>query len=251
MSGAQRIVYVIAFVIFSAVAYLPAQSYQILFESANRDYLAGQYDQAIEKYLQILENDIESGEVHFNLGNSYYKLDDYGRAILHYEKSKKFLGNDDALNKNLKLARLRIIDEIEPVPQLFLKVWWNEILNLLSLEILGWLTLFAFSCLVGLIALNILSIRKRNTIIWVFGLVFMIVLILFINKAYLFETIQFGIILEDKVSIVNEPNITGNEMFFLHEGTKVQMLRISGDWTEIKIADGKTGWLKTEYVANI
>jgi len=230
---------------------LSAQSSQILFESANRDYLEGKYDQAIEKYMQILNNDVQSGEVYFNLGNAYYKLNQYGRAILYFEKAKKSLGSDEALEKNLKLARLRIIDKIEPIPQLFLKVWWNEILNLLSIDIYAWITLIFFIGLTFLIAVNILSSRKMNKIIWLVTSIFMFLLILFINKVYIFETIQFGIILSDKVSIVSEPNISGTEMFILHEGTKVQALRKSGDWLEIKIADGKTGWLKSETMESI
>jgi tetratricopeptide (TPR) repeat protein len=233
------------------VSELPAQSAQILFESANRDYFEGNYEQSIEKYQKILENDVESGEVYFNLGNAYYKLDEYGRAILYFEKAKKYLSGDDALEKNLKLAQLHIIDEIEPIPQLFLKVWWNELLNLFSLEFYAWTSLFLFAMLTFLIAINILQNRKLKNVIWVVASVVLFVLVIFINKAYIFETTQFGIILSDKVSIVSEPSLTGTEMFILHEGTKIQILRQSGTWLEIKIADGKTGWLNSitvEYI---
>ena len=230
---------------------ISAQSSQILFEGANSDYLEGNYEQAIEKYIQILNNDVQSGEVYFNLGSAYYKLNQYGRAILYYEKAEKFLSGDEALEKNLKLVRLRIIDKIEPIPQLFIKVWWNDVLNLLGLNMYAWITLIFFMVLTFLIAVNILRIRKMNKIIWIVASIFLLVLILFINKAYIFETIQFGIILSDKVSIVSEPNISGTEMFILHEGTKVQKLRKLGDWLEIKIADGKTGWLKSETLESI
>ena len=149
------------------VSELPAQSAQILFESANRDYFEGNYEQSIEKYQKILENDVESGEVYFNLGNAYYKLDDYGRAILCFEKAKKYLSGDDALEKNLKLAQFRIIDEIEPIPQLFLQVWWNELLNLFSIEFYAWMSLMLFAILTFLIAVNILQNRNLKNIIWV------------------------------------------------------------------------------------
>jgi tetratricopeptide (TPR) repeat protein len=233
------------------ISNLSAQSPQILFESANRDYFEGNYEQAVEKYQKILENNVESGEVYFNLGNSYYKLDEYGRAILYFEKAKKYLSGDDALEKNLKLAQLHIIDEIEPIPQLFIKVWWNELLNLFSLEFYAWISLFLFTLLTFLIAINILQNKNIKNVIWVVASVVLFVLVIFINKAYIFETTQFGIILSDKVSIVSEPSLTGTEMFILHEGTKIQILRQSGAWLEIKIADGKTGWLNSTTVEKI
>jgi len=222
------------------------QSYQLYFESANKDYLEGRYEDAIEKYHKILLDNVESGEVYFNLGNAYYKTNQYGRAILYYEKSRKYLAGDDALEKNLKLARVRIIDKIEPVPQLFLRVWWNKILNLFSIEIYAWITFIIFVFLISIIAIRFLSGRSFNRILAIISSLFIITFFIFLNKVYIFETIQFGIILSQKVAVVSEPNLTGTEVFILHEGTKVQINRTLGEWIEIKIADGKTGWLKTD-----
>ncbi|MEJ2543653.1 MAG: hypothetical protein P8Y99_06265 [Calditrichaceae bacterium] len=35
------------------------------------------------------------------------------------------------------------------------------------------------------------------------------------------------------------------EVFILHEGTKAKIERIAGEWYEVRLADGKTGWLKS------
>jgi SH3-like domain-containing protein len=35
-------------------------------------------------------------------------------------------------------------------------------------------------------------------------------------------------------------------MFVIHEGTKVMVIREVDDWYEIKLADGKQGWMETE-----
>ena len=230
------------------VSLVGAQSYQLYFEDANRAYLEGRYEDAIQKYQQIIENNMISGEVYFNLGNSYYKLNQYGRSILYYEKAAHLLPGDEALQTNLKLARLHTVDEIEPIPQLFLKMWWDELLNLFSLDLYAWVTALLFVVASILIAAKLIG--KLNIIrwIWTTGILFMIVLILFLNKVYIFESSEFGIILSPKVSIVSEPNISGKEIFILHEGTKVEIRRTLDNWYEIKIADGKTGWLQMETV---
>lgn len=224
---------------------LHAQSPQLLFESANKDYLEGRYDSAIGKYQQILDRDFISGEVHFNLGNAYYKKNAFGRAILHYERAKRFLGNDEALERNLKLARVHIVDKIEPVPQLFLIEWWHFLLNMISIEAYAWLGVAIFFVFSLFVALEILYRGYFKKMIWTTGMIFIFVLIVFLSNVYISESTAYGIIIDQNVSIVSEPAEEGNELFILHEGTKVLIERVSGEWYEIRLADGKTGWLKS------
>lgn len=236
----------LALIILPSMVY--GDSYQLYFEDANRAYFDGKYEEAVDKYLQILKNGAVSGEVYFNLGNSYYKLNQYGSAILYYEKAKRYLEGDEALEKNLKIARLHIIDEIDPIPQLFIKTWWEKLLNLFPLEIYAWITLLMFVVVSVLIAVKMISMLNLKKWIWSMSSIFLLLLILFTNKVYVFESSEFGIILSSKVSIVSEPNISGTEIFILHEGTKVEIKRVLDNWYEIRIADGKTGWLKIETV---
>ena len=35
------------------------------------------------------------------------------------------------------------------------------------------------------------------------------------------------------------------DLFILHEGTKVKILEKTGSWTNISLADGRQGWIKT------
>jgi tetratricopeptide (TPR) repeat protein len=221
--------------------------WDLYFKNANRAYSEGKYQEAIENYHNILNQGVASGEVYFNLANAYYKIDDIGRAILYYEKARAYLEGDESLNQNLEIARLKVIDKIEPVPELFLKIWWKKIVHFVSLKIYAWfsLGLFIFSLLIIIFYLifNKYFLRK---LIWILSILFIIVFVLFINRIVEDEARKNAIILTDKVSVVGEPNITSTEVFILHEGTKVQINRIIGDWTEITIADGKTGWLKLD-----
>jgi tetratricopeptide (TPR) repeat protein len=246
-----RLTFLIVMICSISVSLLRGDSYQLYFEDANRAYLEGRYDEAAQKYLQLIDKGVASGEVYFNLGNSYYKMNQYGLAILYYEKANRFLQGDEALEKNLKLARLHTIDEIEPIPQLFLKTWWDKVLNIFGLEIYAWITLVVFFIFSVFIAINMVAAVNLRNWIWTLGSIFVFLLILFLNKVYIFESSKFGIILSPKVSIVSEPNISGKEIFILHEGTKVEISRTLDNWYEVKIADGKTGWLKNETVEMI
>ena len=60
-----------------------------------------------------------------------------------------------------------------------------------------------------------------------------------------------AIIFSSKVEIKNAPSTTSDEVFELHEGTKVIVLDELDNWKKIKIADGKIGWIYADYLKEI
>jgi tetratricopeptide (TPR) repeat protein len=236
---------IILLIFFLIVSSINAQEPGARFNEANQAYAQGDYQNAIDLYSKLLDQGIESGEVYFNLGNAYYKTNDLGRAILYYEKARKFIDGDPALEQNLKLTQLRIVDKIEPIPELFIVEWWSLLIHVFSLDTLLWLSLSIFSILIVLIITQILYTKQfLIRIIWAVSVLFMLFLVITLSLIYEFETSRFGIILEEKVSVISEPGIGGTEVFILHEGTKVRINRNLNNWFEISIADGKIGWLK-------
>ena len=59
------------------------------FTEANNLYNNSKYEKSIEIYFQILDSGVHSAELYYNLGNSFYKLNDIANSILFYEKSLK------------------------------------------------------------------------------------------------------------------------------------------------------------------
>ena len=230
-------------ILFPIIGY--TQDFNIYFNNANKLYAEGKYKEAAELYNAIIKNGVESGEVYFNLGNIYYKQDEIGKSILYYEKASRFLQGDESLEQNLKIVKLKIIDKIEPIPKLFLEEWWDTAIRIFPIDIYAWVNLALFIFTLVFISMNIIFNRRifRN-LIWIFSIFFAINFVLFLGKIYESETLQHAIILNDKISVVSEPNLSGLEIFILHEGTKVRINRILDDWFEISLDDGKTGWLK-------
>ena len=75
------------------------------FEDANAAFRAGEFQKAAEGYEKVLEADGDSAAVYYNLGNAYQKLEQYGPAILAYERAKLITPRDPDLRANLELAR--------------------------------------------------------------------------------------------------------------------------------------------------
>ncbi len=92
------------------------------------------------------------------------------------------------------------------------------------------------------------SLRKRLAFIGSFVfLALMCVALLFAFHKYNLDKNDIPAIIFVKESIVkNAPNNGSEEVFKLHEGTKVQVLDTVNNWKKIQLQDGKTGWVSSE-----
>ncbi len=229
------------------------QQIQALFQQGNQLYQKGSYREAAEKYQKILEQGYESGALYFNLGNVYYKLKQPGLSRLYYERARKFLKNDEALKTNMQLLRMRLVDKIASPPEFILSVWWKDVLNLFNFSILTWLVAVLLAVVLLIAAFYLYHIRRarggRLKGILIFSIVIWF-LFLFIlgEKIYNDATEKFAVVMKPTVTLYAEPSTSGTEVFVLHEGTKVQVRRKNNDWMEIRLEDGKTGWLEMKNV---
>ena len=57
---------------------------------------------------------------------------------------------------------------------------------------------------------------------------------------------QPAIIFASEIEVKTEPTVGSNVAFVLHEGTKVQILDTLNNWKQIKLTDGKTGWIPAQ-----
>jgi SH3-like domain-containing protein len=54
------------------------------------------------------------------------------------------------------------------------------------------------------------------------------------------------------VSVKSSPSAeSSQDLFILHEGTKVEILDQVGSWSNIELADGRQGWIKSSDIETI
>lgn len=226
------------------------------FEQGNQAYREGNYKEAVDWYQRILEAGYESGRLYYNLGNCYYKMNQIGRAILYYEKSKKFLPNDSELDFNLELARLKIIDRIELPPRFFLFEWWDKTKNYYSIPQLTRIVLILYLLtaviLVAFIFLKAYLLRRFLFSTFIISLILTLFCgyLLFAN-IYEGHTNQFGIVLSPNVTVLSAPSEGATDVFVLHEGVKIKVDDQRDEWMKIALPDGKSGWIKSSNVGMI
>jgi len=229
----------ILFAIFSINIYAD----ESLFNKANELYSQERYSDAILLYDSIMSIGLESSEIYYNLGNCYYKNQNWANAIWHYEKSLQ-LDENETTKQNLELVNLKIIDRIEPMPQLFYKKWWHSFISLFSTYfwqiitlIIIWIALF-FKLLS-----QFTIIKKEHFLQFLYPIA--IILLFTTYSSYKENYTKTEVIIFSSTVVVNSaPTNNSTNLFSLHSGSKAEIIDQIGDWINIKIANGNSGWIE-------
>ena len=231
--------------------FLFANHNQHLFENANNLYEQGKYSEAIQQFEEIISNGYESWEVYYNLGNAYFKNNQVGKSILNYERALQLSNKNEDVKFNLDLADSLVIDKIQAPQQFILFKIWNTFKNYFSLNMISFIVLILYIVLTISIVLRILipkrAIRAFTKLLIIPSLVLVIIFsITLTSRIYDHKNLKFGIILNEEIIVKGSPEDSGTELFTLHEGVKVQVQRQVNNWLQIRLTDGKVGWVKQD-----
>jgi hypothetical protein len=113
-------------------------------DAANRDYTAGNYDEAARLFQQLIATRGYSAPLCFDLANTDARMGHTGEAILNYERARYLAPADRDIDQNLQLARKAA--GLDPNPFR----WWQIVL--LSINWTVWLGIMAVVLLVIFVA---------------------------------------------------------------------------------------------------
>jgi len=213
-----------------------------VFELANKQYANENYSAAISLYDSILTSGSESSELYYNLGNCYYKNNDWANAIWHYEKSLQLNKNEKTIH-NLELAKLKIIDRIEPLPKLFYKKWWINLTQTLSTQVWQILTLLAIGLIFILQLISQFTSLKSKLITKILSGITVVILLITQTSYHNNFTKKEAIIFSKTITVNSAPTSSSTNLFTLHAGSNVEIIDVIGDWINIRIANGNSGWI--------
>ena len=155
--------------------------------------------------------------------------------------------NNQNASYNLELTKIKTIDQIEALPDLFYKKWWDDLVSIFSTK--NW-QIFAILSIWIILIIQI-SVRftnfKKKYLLRFFIL---LTLILFsINYSSYQENYRTNnaIIFSSSVAVNSAPTNKSTSLFSLHLGTKVEMIDEIGNWVNIKIANGNSGWIQKSH----
>ena len=216
---------------------------------ANTKYTEEDYETAANLYEEILKEG-ESATIYYNLGNAYYKLGNLGPAILNYERALLRDPNNEDIQYNLEMAKSQTVDKFESIGRFFLLNWIDNLSSLYNTNTWAYISIISFIItliLAGTFVFARVNWMKKTAFFT--GIAFLIISIIAFdssksqkNKLIMHE---YAIIFSPTVTVKGSPDMSGTELFLLHEGTKVKIKRKLSNWIEIQSEDGNVGWVES------
>ena len=230
-----------------------AASPQTTFFHANALYKDGQYAAATQEYEQLVHSGLESGNLYFNLGNALFKAGERGKAILNYERARRFMPADPDVLANLAFAQS--VTGAEPCVPPF----WRRLLFPLAYRMptanLMWTASGLYTLLLGGLTLYRLWPRRPRWLVYTatgLAVVALIATTSLAQQALSADWRDLGIVVRSGDTAARfEPAENGTVHFAVKEGTAVRLLERREGWVQIARCDGRRGWVETAAVEGL
>ena len=217
-----------------------------LWKTANAQYAQKQYDGAAATYEQLLASGSNNIWVHYNLANAYYRLNKVGPAILHYEKALQLDPHNKLVQDNLRLAKGRVLNPLAEFPPIFFIRWWDNLVHAFSPDVWAWLSFIVFTGILAVIYFARLrkeqfSHSGRWLSVGVTGLLICGCMAFFTYQAR--QDSGKAVVMQTGINFLESPQQNGKILGTLPEGTVLQVSQEQNDFYNVKLPNGREGWV--------
>ena len=210
------------------------------FAKANEAYGAGRFQEAVEGYQSLVNSGQWSANLFYDLGNAWFRLGNFGEAILNYERALALDPHHPESDANLRIAR----DEaraLELRTQGFARYIEDGTSTQYSIaaSVAFWIALFA--------AARLFFLRRRSV-----GLVALIIFstLIFSGSIYALYALETGNKGKD-LAIVTGKNVearlatadNASSILALPPGSEIKVLSERGDWIYAALPNDLRGWI--------
>ena len=222
-----------------------------LWNAANQAYAQGRWSDAVADYEMISQASLESAALYCNMGDAFFKDGNVPKAILYYERALKLDPSYADARFNLELVNSGIQDRIDPVPELILKTWAKKLCYLADSDTWAVLFLVFFACTLALALVFIRGQQSGWRRTGFFGGIAVLLIAVMCLGFSIWQKKDYmradeAIVMRPVTSVKSSPSgEASTDLFVLHEGTKVKLLDQVGTWSNIELADGRQGWMRT------
>jgi len=223
-----------------------------LYNEANSHYRNGDFAQAQSAYMQVVDSGVKDARLFYNLGNTHFKMQRLGEAILWYERAYRLDPRDEDIAANLLFANQVKADRDEEekgnaVTDFVIDAFFFPTLSELSLFFaVGWF---------GLFVLGAWRLLNRSTV----GSLWLVAILVcggvagscgswLALSSYQQANAVSAIVVAEMVTARSGPDASQTEVFSMHEGTKVRVVRSEGIWVLVRLQNGLGGWVQTEQI---
>ncbi len=224
-----------------------------LFFKANRLYFNNDFQPALDIYLSILKQYKTSlpfysracGELFYNAGNCYFRLQEKGKAMLNYKRALMIMPRDADLKYNLEYLQDTLKDKLPPA-----KAMIGDIIgDIFGVNFFSPTEIAILFCTFNLLLFLFITVRiflKSEWTFYVINIFLLFWIVAGISSGIMLKQTVFDdrvVILEKEVDVLAGPDKHDTLLFKVHEGTVAQQERIESGFSLIRLRDGKRGWL--------
>jgi len=221
------------------------------FVAAGIAYKEGRYESAVTRYENVIKGGRVSGALHYNLGNSYYKLGELGKASLNYERALRLIPRDSDLRFNRAYLASKIDRGADTEGGNIIDRMINGFIHYYTSDEMV-LILYTSAVLGGLIYLLHLYLNwAPNTINSVMAVIACVFIVFSMGLGLKVEGQKnLAVIMSDTKSYF-EPRTDSTVHFKMSEGMKAEVVKSELNWAKVRRLDGKVGWIAKEFLERI
>jgi len=217
------------------------------FDEANLFFEQGRYQDAAAAYQSILDSGRTSPALHFNLGNTHFRLGQLGHAITHFRLAQNLAPRDPDITTNLRFARQQLAAGPSVRPTRL-----QRVLQRLHLDEWTLLTTIGLWSFFGLLTLRQFSPRLQPRLRpWTLSTAGVTALFALATLLawHTVTTAAVAVALEPEVPVRFGPVEESPVRFTVPDGTELQAGDRLEDWVQVTDATHRTGWVRRSAVS--
>lgn len=233
--------------VFFATGFAQNGRFSSQWATANQAYEQKNYEQAAVLYQEIIDGGHISPAVFYNLGNAYFRLNEYPKALFYYAKTVHLQPKNKQAQDNLLVAQSKIQNPITALKPVFFVVWWNGVISFLGINFLAVIAIFFF---VGILIVLFLHFSGKRSIpylgrwIAAMGVIWIFSLLLYFSALQKQNTLHAVVMKADQPfyeSVEQNPsqiNVPAGTLLIVESKSKDQLI--------VRLPNGAKGWMNPE-----
>lgn len=215
-----------------------------LFFQGNALYADGRYEEAAAAWERILAEGVESGPLHYNIGNARLRAGDRGRAVLAYERAWRLIPGDADLMANLRFAK----EDADPTESMSLagRIAFPLAPRVRTSRLVLWAAVAYWILVAALIAARLVPVGRRaaRTVAVVSAVALLLTASGALYRHAHVDAPEWAAVLAD-ADVRFEPAETGTVHYEAPLGTVVEILAEREGWAQVaRRSDGLRGWVE-------
>lgn len=232
---------------------------QRAFNTANNLYMAGNYDEAIQIYENLIAENQSNGILYFNLGNAYYRKGDSGRALLNYKRALKLNPRNPEIKRNIRMMQTGnngLLNELDPLRGPVHSMA-NLTANFLSINETVFISLGLWFLIFAMILIYRMSNNRRlqvgvSALIFMFTILFLFVGLSLGSRIITEITNPSAVVTAEEIPLNSQPDEAHKTEYSLKNGTEVFLIESQGEWVKLSTASNThEGWVPVTSIERI